>query len=698
MFGHKCPETIALVCPHPCHRQIAICSVKHNLTIFDVAKNRSIRTFSINDQNVAASVARQTPIGLFFVDNVSCRAIEAVLRIESGELPASDYLCLVFPKGVVIWDHTVTVCKFYGFAFTATCAAQTPNGLVIGDNGNSLHMFDLRTHQIRQIGQVSEGSPAALFITQNLGECGIVAVSSTGMIELFAANGRLSCQCMGDVSKVMTFDPFTGMLFVLKEKRVRGYRVTTAGISKEAECGFSSVVIGDAKPVSYSVQNICPCHLPITTHPMFFAICDQNALLIGGKNRVMQRVETFPAEETKKMSVSMMIAHPTDMSLVIMCSGQDMVVLDVFAHLPQIVPSVAIPNFVKDTEAAEGIFNVKMNEELIVIINRSAETYTVYDRQTKQRIVTRSAFDVVLGPRRMYAHLSAKRKENAKELTLELFVGDKSLRSTSLTGSRGTKDIPMRLLSVGELCAVVAGDRTLGLSFNIQKQGMTKSHVYKWGTLEPISVQCDNAAMLEFQPPYLAIASPNEYAVYKVGRAKKSLQEIVRRQKRIFHFMLQDDRLYTLTYDGLEVDNLTDVVLLASRFSHLRALSESQLVPMNAMTIAEVQESVITVVDTNGNSTPIKIPDELDPLESLSPLMRIARAENCVDAARIEYEQTESAKERKRMKLMLLERHAIDPDLTVSERAAKELADECQEHTRRDQFTEFVRTQLEIEP
>lgn len=698
MFGHKCPEAIALVCPHPCHRQIVICSVKHNLTIFDVAKNRSIRTFTIADQSIAASVARQSPIGLFFVDNISCRALQVILRGADGDLPAADYLCLVFPKGVVLWDHTVTVSKFYGFAFTANCVAQLPNSLVLGDTGNSLHIFDLKTHQIKQIAQVSEGSPTALFAAQHGSECGIVAVSSTGMIELFAENGRLACQCMGDVSKIMTFDVFTGMLFVLKDKRVRGYRVTHAGISKEAECGFSSVVLGEAKPVSYSVQNICPCHVPITTHPMFFAICDQNTLLIGGRNRVMQRVESYPAEETKKMNVSIMVAHPTDMSLVIMCSGQDMVVLDVFAHLPQIVPSVEIPNFVKDTEASEGVFNVKTSDELIIIINRSAETYTVYDKQYKQRIATRSAFDVVLGPRRMYAHLSAKGKDGAKELTLELFDGEKSLKSTSLTASRGSRDIPMRMASIGELCAVVAGDRPLGLSFNTQKQGMTKSHVYKWGTLEPVSVQCDNAAMLDFEAPYIAIASPNEYAVYRAGKKRDDMREIVRRQKRVFHFKLHQGKLYTLTYDGLEVDNLQDVVLLAARYTHLRPNSDAPLVPINALIIADIQDAVVTVADTNGNSTPIKVLESAEPVESMPPLARIARAEAPIEAAGIEYQRSESEKDRKRMKLMVLERSAIDADLTESERAAKEQADGGDSRVYLEQFNAYVRTQLEVEP
>ncbi len=704
MFWHECSEPIALLCPHACNRLIALCSTKQNLTIFDIVKDISIRQFSVGVWEIANQVSKQTPIGLFFVDNISCRAIQVGLKCSVADLPSEDYLCLVFPRGVVLWDNTITRCEYKPFPFTATCVAQAPGALILGDGNNGLHVFQLKTYEANQIAN-TQGTPSFLFVSQCGGDYGIVVLSSSGMIEFFTSTGKLACQCSGDVSKTVAFDLFSGTLFVLKDKKVRLYRVTPTGITREGECGFSGVTVGDSKPTTYSVQSICPCHLPITTRPLFFAICDQNSLLIGGSTRVVQKVSNYGIKETKKMNVTMMCAHPTDLSLIIMCSGQDMVIVDVFAHLPQIVPSVGIPNFVKDTEASEGVFNVKMNDELIIVINRSSETYTVYDRKSKQRIVTRNAFDVVLGPRRRYADLKyvqgAGKKKDARpnQLTAEIYEDDKSVKRVPVI-PRSSKEsiIPMRMASIGEYFAVIVGNIKLALSFNTEKQGMTKSYVYKWETFEPIALQFDGAAMLDFEAPYVAIASPNGYAVYDT---ENNMKEIVRRQRRLFHFKLHQGKLYFLTYDGLEVDNLQHVELLASRFSHLMKQSISQLLPINSLMIKEIQDNTITTVDSMGNASSIITSEREGNVDSLPILARLAKSQDPIEAASKEYQKNPSKREIKRMILMMMSNFdwpQIEAVLCESERAAFEQVTNDGQHDYLDEFNVFVRQQLEVEP
>jgi hypothetical protein len=398
-----------------------------------------------------------------------------------------------------------------------------------------------------------------------------------------------------------------------------------------------------------------------------------------------------------------MMAHPTDMSLIILCSEKDLIILDVSAHLPQIVPSIGIPTFFQQVERFQGIFNVLSNDELTIIINRSNESYAVYSTRTHQLIVTRSAIDVVLGPRNRYVDLKLaaprKGKEAAKkgpQLIAQVYEDAAAAQSLPVLPPKDCV-LPMRMVSIGDFFAVIVGANKLDLSFNNQKQGKTTCLVYRWDTLEPLALQFDGAAIIEFEPPYLAIASPTGYAVFDT---EQKMAEKVRRQVRVIHFKFFEKKLYLLTFDGLSIDNMKKVELVSARFSHLLTVDKNApLIPINAVMIKEIQKKTVTIVDTRGNTMAIGIPEDGEDVTT-PMLVRIANSKTPIAVAAQLYPKA-SEEDVKRMLLLLMNEmgwEALEPYLSESERAVSELTMGTDDRDYQDEFNAFVVNELEVNP
>jgi hypothetical protein len=703
MFGYECNEPISLVCPHPYARQILVCTMKNNLAIFDMVKNRSLRTFTV-PTSYSQHVGKSSPIGLFFVDHITNRSIQCTLKSTILQLPADQYISLVFPRGAVMWNHTLVETQWFPFNFTASCVTQTPDSLVLGDGGsNSLSIFSLLNYEIRKFA-TTEGAPTSIFTSQfGSDQFGIISHSASGHIEIFSASGKVSAKCDGENAKTGVFDVFSNTLFFLRDRKtVRSYSISAQKIERISECSFNKVAVNESQSTNYIVQAICPCHLPITVDPAFFAICDQNSLLVGTSSKVVQKVANYPATENlRRLSCSVMMAHPTDMSLIILCSEKDLIILDVSSHLPQIVPSIGIPTFFQQVERFQGLFNVFTNDELTIIVNRSSESYSVYKTATNQLIATRSAIDVVLGPKNRYVDLklSAPRKgkdvqKKAAQLTAQVYDDGAAAQSQPVCPPKDCV-YPLRMISFGDFFAVIVGANKLDLSFNNQKTGKTACLVYRWDTLDPVALQLDGAAMIEFEPPYLAIASPTGYAVFDTERG---IVEKVRRQQRVIHFKFFEKKLYLLTMDGLAIDNLKGVALISARFSHLLTVDKNApFVPVNAVMIKEIQKKAVVIVDTRGNAVTIGIPQEGED-NSTPMLVRVANSKTPIAVASQLYPKV-SEEEVKRMLLLLMNEmgwEAVEPYLSESERAVSELTMGTDDKDYQDDFNAFVANELEV--
>lgn len=705
MFGHACEEPISLVTPHPCNFQVAICTTKLNLTILDILKNRSIRNFSIKSTlpKEAQPSSKTLPLGLFFTDNIACRAYQSILLSTIQQLPSSSYLCLVLPKGIVSWDITTFKQSWTPFDFVANSVTQTPDSLIIGDNSHTLYIYSLINGSIKVFATTS-GTPNYLFTSSCGGvQFGIVSFSSLNVIEFFSSSGKLASKLQAESIKNIAFDVYSGTLFTVDDKRtVSSYSITPLSISKVGECGFSNLSFNDSKPTNYNIQQICPCRLPITSKPLFFAICEQCTLLLGGPSKVIQKVSSFPAnKKIKKLNCTSMKAHPTELPLFYFVSDNQLIVIDIFSHLPHIMPSLPIPAQIQKSSQVDGIYNVTSNEEITCVMNYSTLTYTISDNKTNKIIATNNALFVVIGPRNRYAHFikeaSRKHKEISYRYYIQVFEGTSLHKKIHVVPPKDI-EYPLRLFSFGdEYFALIFGHSILDTSFNLQSQGQTTAFVYHWDTLNQVGVQIENSTNIVSSPPLLAIASPNEYAVYDISNG---FVEKCRRQKRAYHMKFYEGKLYLLTHNGLEIDNFKTIELVSSRFSHeLTKEKNATLIPMNALIIKEIYNGSVTVLDNFGKATTIGIPEEEMFDDGVPLIVNVALSNNPIEAASSAF-QSASENEKKQMMLMMMRTlgwDAVEPVLSKSELAIAEYSMNAENTDYRDSFNEYLKTELEID-
>lgn len=722
MFGHVCDEPIALFRPHPWNNQIVLCTTKQNLILLDIFKNRSIRNFSIPSsipKEAQQIASKSSPIGLFFVDNIACRAAQSIIKSTIQQLPSDHYICLVFPRGLFIWNHTLANCHWHVFEFTASCVVQTPDSLFFGDTSNKLWQFSLINFQVKSFAKI-QGTPTALFLTTYSGDqYGILSISNSGSIEFFSASGKLSSQATCEVSKTITFDIYTNTLYLMNNKKtIHTYSISPSKIEKIGECSFSGVTAGETKPTNYTVQQIAPCHLPLSPRPLFYAICDSQTLLIGSATRVVQKVDSFNiVRKIKKLNCSLMLSHPTDLALLLVATENFLLILDMFAHLPRVVPSLAIPEFIPQSERQDGIYTVRRNNKIISVMNHSNGTYTIYDVQTRQRIATKIAIDVIIGPNKKYADLKFKAAtgqsgsrtssgkdgivHKAKGMQIEVYDAEANTQKSILVHLTRDLEYPMRLVSFGDFFALICAKNQLDLSFNMQQPGKTGTLVYRWSTLDPISLQFDGCSMVAYESPYIALASPNNYAVFDT---ENQMELKVRREKRVFSFTFFEGKLYLLTIDGLEIDNFKTVELVSSRFSHLITKDKNApATPMNAIMIKEVQHGPVTLLDISGNSSMVGIPEEHEDDESAPLIVKVANAADPWAAAG-EASKIATPTEKKNLMMMMMKEVGWDTvlrNLSESEKAACEIAENNAQGSNgtqyQQEFRNFLMHELEIQ-
>ncbi|KAH0789964.1 hypothetical protein GPJ56_006091 [Histomonas meleagridis] len=703
MFGHACEEPISLITPHPCNLQVAIYTSKQSLTILDIMKNRSIRNFSVSGYLPKEVQNSGKPaIGMFFIDDISCRAYQSVLKSTFQQLPSNNYLAILYPRGFLTWGHTFNNPTWNPFEFVATCAAQAPDSLIVGDNSHTLYSVSLVNGTTRVFANTS-GTPSSLFITRFEGDhFGVLSLSSSGMAEFFSSSGNLSTKLQIDNGKSISFDIFTSSLFLVDDKRtVDSYLISPTKIDKTGECSFAGVTAGDTKPTNYNIQQITSCMLPIAYKPLFFAICDSSSLLIGGSTKVVQKVTSFPIMHIKRLNCTSLKCHPTDPTLLFLTSDNNLIVLDIFAHLPQIIPSLPIPDFIQKSNQPDGIYNISHNNYFICVMNHSSQTYTIYDKKTHKIIATNQALNVVLGPNKKYAHFIQQTSRKHKELTLKYYIqifDETTLGKAIHIIPPEDTPYPLRLVTFDDYFALICGHSKLDTSFNLQSQGHTKAFVYSWNTLENINLNIEDAFLIASSSPLIALASANGYVVYDTSNG--NMEEKCRRQKRVFDFKFFDGRLYLLTTDGLEIDNFKSIELVSSRFSHIPTKEKNApSIPVNALAIKEVSSTFVTVVETNGVETTVGIPEEEIDDNGIPLIVSIALSKSPIEAAGSTY-QTASEKEKKQMMLMMMGSlgwDAVEPVLSCSELAVAEYAMGNGDGDYQKAFREFLKTELEID-
>ena len=604
MFGHACDEPIAYIVGHPIDSLLLVCTTKCNLTLLDLSKNRSLRSFSIPPifSKEITQYFKSPPIAMFFIDNITCRAIQSVIKSTIQNLPTEQFICLVFPKGVVTFDHSYLNCKFTPFDFTANCVAQAPDSLILGDSNGNIHVFSLTSLTSKKLCQVS-GTPLGVFVSPIQGDSYGIIVPTQNGIELFKSSGPSASSIQAEMGRSFAYDPFTQILTTILDKRtVKMFSVTSQKIELIGECSFTGVVLGESKSTNYNVQQIAPCHLPCSPFPLFYALCDQSTLLICGRMSPLMRIESFPGPRIKKLNGSFMTSSLTDPAQLSIVSENMLLVVDMQAHLPQIVPTMPIPKFFKQQTHKDSIFTTYRKGDRTCIVDRCAKRFHVYDKSRKE-ISQGECYDAILGPQGKFAYLQITQAK--KGSTSKIIIVDEALQKHELSVAPidGLPSI-QRLISFGDYLAVVVSSNQSDFGTNPQSQPRAGALSWRWSNYEPVTLQIEGTSQATYGDGYIAAASPTAYVVYSL--VNNELKELCRRSVKVSHMKIYKGKLFLLSTEGLFIDNFKDLCLIASRYSHLVTIDRNtNRIPINAQYIARIDDKTVSVIDQAGNETTI---------------------------------------------------------------------------------------------
>jgi hypothetical protein len=161
---------------------------------------------------------------------------------------------------------------------------------------------------------------------------------------------------------------------------------------------------------------------------------------------------------------------------------------------------------------------------------------------------------------------------------------------------------PLRLISFGQYFALVFGNHVPDLAIAPQKQPRTFVYIYKWEDGSQAKIEIDNFCNAIVEGNYLVVANSLHYTVYQTNNDK--FTEIVKRGIAVQDMMFHHDKLFSLAYEGLYMDDFRTLpVLVASRFSHLliNSLNASPL-SIYAQKITKIYRGTVSILDTMGKN------------------------------------------------------------------------------------------------
>ncbi|EAY13713.1 hypothetical protein TVAG_371870 [Trichomonas vaginalis G3] len=680
MFGHACDEPIALVAAHPCDSLFLVCTYKINLTLLDLSKNRSLRTFGINTANLnkeQLQIVKSSPIGLFFIDNLTCRTLHSMISSTIQNLPSDKFIAVVFPKGMFTFDYTCIDSKFIPFDnITATYAAQAPDAIILCDQSGAVYNFSLITSLLTKI-HTTTAPPLGVFVGASKGEPYGIIIPTTSGVEFVRLNNQSPAPLNIEVGRNFAFDPYTSTLFSIIDKRsVKVFRVALTRVECIGECSFSAVAFGESKGTNYNLQQIAPCFLPYSppNKPLFYALCDQNALFICGVSKPLMRIENFPPPQIRKLNGSFMAAHPTNSSNIIIAYDNNLLIVDISAHLPTVVPSLPIPKALRSQLQYDGgLFNVIRRGDLTIVVERCSKEYHVYDNSLlKKEIQKGKAYDIVPGPGKNFAvlNISPEKKNTA---SISIYSEPKKPQDITVQVPDGYSSI-QRLISFGDYLAVICSENETDLSRNPQKRPKSTALAWRWTTKEPVPLEIFGTSMACAGDGYVAAGSPNMYALYKVEDGK--LHYLATRNIAPISMRFYKGSLFVISNEGLYIDDMKSAILVAVRYSHLTSADKKGTrIPIRASCIMKIEDKSITLCDNNGIESVMGMPERVEVPIKINLIDKLAAASDALEKMKEAFPK--ASEEDKRHILLLMLRNVdwsvVEEYLTVSEKAGTEM-------------------------
>jgi hypothetical protein len=699
MFGHACDEPIALIATHPRDSLVLVCTSKCNMTLLDLTKNRSLRSFSIQSQYFSKEIQQALkvpPLALYFIDSITCRTIQNVLRSTIQNIPFENCFCIVFPKGIVTFDHSYLNCHYKPLDFVATCAAQAPDSIILSDAQGNIYILNLITFTSKKI-YTTSSPPLKLFVASFPGEIYGIIAPTQNSIEFIKGSGSLSSSLQCEMGRTLTYDPYTQTLTCAFDKRsAKMFSVTPQKIECIGECSFTGVSLSESKPTNFNVQQVAPCHLASSPHPLFYALCENSALFICGRMQPLMRIDSFPGPRIKKLNGSIMESSLTDMSQLQIVSENMLLIVDISAYFPMICPTQPLPKFYRQLAHPDGIFTTYRKSDLTCIVDRCAKRYYVYDKARKE-IAQGEAFDAIIGPENQFAYLTSS--QGKKSSVNKLYIVDEKLEKHELAITPNP-ELPnvQRLLSFGDYLAVVVSANPTDIGINPQSQPRSGALAWRWSTFEPVTLQIEGTSQTVYRNGILVAASPSTYAVYSTKSGE--LKEICRRNISVIHMKLSNEKLYVLSNDGLYIDDFKNVTFAATKYSHLITHDKSSTrIPINVQYISHIDEKTIAFVDKAGVTTTIGLPVSIDETGGKSMLSNLVSQPDPINAFKQAFANSKEEDKRSILIFMLriVDWENIEPYLLPAERAATDTVLQSHSQENIDAFKKFLVSEMEID-
>ena len=710
MFGYSYEEPISLIDIHSYDSIGIILTSKLNLILIDFQKNRSLRTINlINIINKEQQIyLRNSPIGLYFIDSISSRNLQNIILSRFQQFSNKGFICIIFPRGYFLIDHTFNLIKFILFDFQCISCCLTPNSIICSDNLFNIYNFSL-IHETSQKLNTFSYLITNIFITKLINDnYGIICISLNN-IDLLNSNGIILNNINCENNRLSSFDIFNSNLYLIINNRIiKIYNIKQNKIEFLGENNFNNINIGENKLNNYNIQYISPCYLSISNKPLFYSICDQNSLFICGITGPLMRLNNFlNNQKLKKINCSLMISHPIDTSLLIIITENTLLIMDLNSYLPQIIPSSNIPDYHLNQIQEEGLFTIRHNLKFTGILNHCNNKCYIYNKITYELILEINCYDFLLNNNNNdlililnnnnFNYNNLKKIKNQKSF-IECYNNNKLIQNLEINNPNLFSYI-LKLINLGEFFGIIFGKNPYDLSNNPQIEPHTKTIIYKWNNFEIINLNLEYITNSIYSYPYLILSSPLSYIIYKFEENK--LEKILSRQYNNFFLYLFNNKLYGLNKEGLFIDNFKEIKLIYSKFNHLlNKNNKTNLLPLQINFIKEINNNLILLNDNLGNEFLINLNEkEKENINQLN-IINYVLTKDPYETIRENYLKS-NKEEQRSMFLMNIRKFGwnlkLKEHLILSEKAIGESIFDNNNFIERNLFENFLKNNLIIE-
>lgn len=573
MFYHRLLEPISLVASHMTHNMVAILSSKCKLSLVDLKKNRTIKRVDLLDFIKELSKSSTNPIGLFFVDTTTSNLFQNLYKLDGKSLIMEYYISIVFSRGIVLISQSFEAPVWKPFDDRImTMVTQNHEGFLLADKRNALYRYSLVNYQLSMFYILKE-SPLFLYYTCKSTDRFDVFAFSSGSAEIIEVDGeKLSYRRFSINIKCdsYVFDPFTYLAYGISQNRtVTVFHVKPPELRSIHKMHFWDGKSNKTDTTNFKVQAVCPCFLPYSSKPLYLAYCKDNNLILCNLNHRVYHFGNFPGFKLTNFNPHVLIPSLVDYRTVIAVSRDSLILIDLVAYLPAVVPSQSIPSDLRNIYAnhigADGLYKVLIGRRTILIFNYISHKFAFFNRRdTTAPKQTGDALDVVISEDDKLAYVECALKQGKEKYTLRCFDDNGAQTTFDIVLNDAHKHF-VRLASFGCLFGVIFSLHELDMNVFPQITPSLRTFIYSWN-FSGIPMNVFNVTSGTGNTRFIVLISPHCYTILK--RESDKFVEIVRRHLNVIDAKINDNIVFLLTSDGLYVDDTHHMFLFRTKSSY----------------------------------------------------------------------------------------------------------------------------------